>query len=246
MKIQEGRKPYQIKIDLFEGPLDLLWNLITKSKLDITQISLSQITEDFLRYIHLLKSFDIEVASDFILMAATLLHYKSRMLLPFESDLKDDENYSLPAELVQQLLEYKRFQQVADKLFTLEQETAEIFIRSSEQSVFEFADDDNWQEVNILDLLAAFSKIAEKFDQRKIESIEIDDISVEECIQRIKILGKLKTNFLFHEIFSAKPSKIELVATFLAILEMVKLKKISIRQHNIFGDIRIFFLDTNL
>lgn len=239
------KNKYLVKLDLFEGPLDLLWNLIYRSKLDIAEISLSQITDDFIKYLSMLKVLDIGTASDFILMASTLLHYKSKILLPVENEITDEPLISLPPELVSQLLEYKKYQQAALKLNDIEKISGEIFTRNIDQFTFDFADDDNWKEIDFLDLISAFSRFTKELDSADSRDLDLAEVSVEECITMIRERLAGEKNFLFTDIFPQMPNKIKLVATFLAILEMVRLKEIILKQHAIFGDIRIFMRNFN-
>ncbi len=233
---------FVVETGKFKGPLDLLWSLIIKSKLEITEISLSKITKDFLSYLSLMKILDIELSSDFSLMASNLLHYKSKALLPIESYVDENFEPPLPPELVQQLMEYKKFQQAAHNLESLEQQTNEIYIRKTEQMILEFPDDQNWKEVSILDLLTAFSKIAAGYqlEKKTIKKIVIKEYTVAESIAKIRNKLIFSESFIFLDLFAEKTEPIEIVATFLAILEMVKLKEIIIRQHTLFGDIRVF------
>ncbi len=236
----EESKPFQIKLATFEGPLDLLWSLIKKSKLDITQISLSEITAEYISYINMLKSLDVNIASDFVLMATTLLHYKSQILLPIDNEIADDYDPPLPPELVQQLLEYKKYQDAAYKLEHLAQNTEEFFARPNEQFVFDFEENGQWQEVSLLELISAFAKIAESYNVPLTQAIEVDEITVEESMSFIRDKLNKQQSFVFSELFLNKPTKIELVTTFLAVLELVRQRDIAIRQHQLFGEIRIF------
>lgn len=239
--MEQENQEFKVKLPTFEGPLDLLWNLIKKSKLDITEISLSQITAEYIDYINLLKSLDIDIASDFVLMASTLLHYKSQILLPVDNDLEDDYDPPLPQELVDQLMEYKKYQEAAHKLDELSENQGEYYPRGGTQFVFDFEEGrEGWEEIGLLGLINAFAQVAESFDLQLVKEVEVDEVSVEQGMEQVRSKLKSNNNFLFSELFGDKPSKVELVSIFLALLEMVRIREIAIKQHQLFGEIRIF------
>lgn len=233
---------FQIKIDQFEGPLDLLWGLIQKSKLDITSISISRITGDFIAYIALMKILDVDVSADFTYMASNLLYYKSKALLPIDPGLDEEYEPPLPPELVQQLLEYKKYQKAARNLENIEERSNDFYLKKNDQIMLEFPGDENWNDVNILDLIEAFTRITAKIGEKKsdLHKIEMREYSLDDSIAKIRNKIFSEKNFLFNDLFTGQTDALEIVTTFLAILEMVRMKEIVVRQHRLFGDIRVF------
>ncbi|HOO73063.1 MAG TPA: segregation/condensation protein A [Spirochaetota bacterium] len=240
----ESDDRYILHIDNFEGPLDLLWDLIKKAKIDITEVSLSQITEQYISYLKVMESINVKVATEFIWMASELLYYKSKALLP-SGDMEDEYFVPpLPPELIAKLLEYKKFQKASVQLRELYETRADIYTRDND--VEELIGTDEYIEVSLFDLLKAFADVIESQSVIEQEEIIFDEILVSDRIEHITSLLKERDVVVFHEIFSLRPSRAEIVATFLAILEMTKTGIVKILQHRIFGDIRVlrnFILD---
>ena len=228
---------YVLHIDNFEGPLDLLWTLIKKAKLDIAEVSLSQITEQYIRYLQLMDTLNIKIATEFIWMASELLFYKSRALLPTQ-DMEDEYFVPpLPPELIEKLLEYKKFQQASVQLKEQYDQFADIFERTN--NLEEILGSEEYIEVSLFDLLKAFADVVESQSVIESEEIVFDEILVSDKIEYITGLLKEKEMVLFSEIFSPHVNRAEVIASFLAILEMTKTAIIKIVQHKIFGDIRV-------
>lgn len=228
---------YEIHIDNFNGPLDVLWDLIKKAKIDITEVSLSAITEQYLEFLRLMESLNIKVATEFIWMASELLYYKSRSLLP--TDNMEDEYFTppLPPELIQKLLEYKKFQMTSRTLREIYDFQDNSFTR--ETPPVEPGEGEVYLDVSLFDLLRAFARILESHTTVEREDIIFDEILVSDRIEYITGLLKENEIIIFTEIFSVKPARPEIIATFLAILEMTKMKIIRVMQHSVFGEIRI-------
>jgi len=228
---------YIIHIDNFEGPLDLLWNLIKKSKIDIIDVSLSQITEQYLKYLQLMERMNIHIASTFILMASQLVFYKSRSLLP-AGEIEDEYFVPpLPPELIQKLLEYKKYQLLTVEFDKMIQMQSDIFIRNN---IITDINEEEYVELSLFDLLNAFTNVINKGELVEDEEIVFDDILVSDRINHILELLNGKEQILFEEIFSMKPRLFEVIVSFLAILEMTKGGLIKLLQHTVFGDIVIF------
>jgi segregation and condensation protein A len=230
---------YILHIENFEGPLDLLWGLIKKAKIDITEVSISSITEQYIEHLKIMESMNIQVAAEFIVMASDLLYYKSKALLP-GGEIEDEYFVPpLPPELIQKLLEYKKFQMASAKLRELFDHSSESFVRVTDQKGIEH--EPEMIEVSLFELLNAFAEIIDSA-AAVIEQKEIvfDEILVSDRITHVTELLKEKEQLLFTEIFSPSPTRAEIVATFLAILEMAKMRKIKCMQHRVFGEIRIF------
>jgi segregation and condensation protein A len=229
---------YLIHIDRFDGPLDVLWDLIKKSKIDITEISISGITEQYIGYLRLMEKMNVRIASEFIWMASELLYYKSRALLPSEE--MEDEYFTppLPPELIQKLLEYKKYQQ-SSMLFRDNYDfQSNVFTRHNAPPEPEKGEE-AYIEISLFDLLKAFANVMESQTTVEQKEIVFDEILVSDRIEYIISLLKEKDFIIFSEIFRSAPRRAEVVATFLATLEMTKTKIIKILQHRVFGDIRI-------
>lgn len=230
---------FKIKLQKFEGPLDLLLYLIRKAKIDIYDIPICEITEQYLNYLGLMKKFDIEVASEFILMTATLIYIKSKMLLPTEAEMDEEFTEDPRKELVEQLLEYQKFRMTALKLEEKEIFQEDLFFRKPAQMMIDFKDEENWVEVTVFDLINAFSRIVEFADYSQFIQLIPEEITVNMKIEEIMKRIEINYKFYFTDLFLPSPPKYEIVVTFLAILELVKSKIIKIQQHQLFGDIRI-------
>lgn len=228
---------YEIHIDNFNGPLDLLWELIKKSKIDITEVSISHITEQYIGFLKLMEELNVKIAIEFIWMASELLYYKSKALLPSEEI--EDEFFvpPLPRELIDKLIEYKKFQQTSQKLSNLFESQNNMFVRECDAK--EIIGQEEYIEVSLFDLLKAFSQVIESEGVIEKKEIIFDELLVSDKIEYIT--NKLKENeiILFHEIFTRRPTRPEIVVTFLAILELTKIGMIKVVQHKVFGDIRI-------
>lgn len=237
IKKSENDNLYIINIEKFNGPLDVLWELIKKSKIDITEISLSEITEQYISFIKMVEDMDVRIASDFILMASELIYYKSRVLLP--SGEVEDEYFTqpLPPELIQKLLEYKKYQKVSETLKNMYDVQNNAFIRkNSEEGIGE---EEYYLEVSLYELLKAFSNVLNSNITVDTKEIIFDEILVSDRIEFITEMLKEREFILFQELFSDKTSRAEIISTFLAVLEMSKTTIIRVQQHRIFGDIRI-------
>ncbi|MCP4136529.1 MAG: segregation/condensation protein A [bacterium] len=236
-EVPEKADAYVIHIDNFDGPLDILWGLIKKAKIDITEISISSITEQYIEFLKMMENLNVRIASEFIWMASELLYYKSKALLP--SAEMEDEYFTppLPPELIQKLLEYKKYQQAAADLRNEFDVQANAYSRSDDLS--SLGEDEEYLEVSLFDLLKAFADVLESQTTVEREEIVFDEILVSDRIDFIAGLLKEKEVILFVEIFSKRPKREEIVASFLAILEMAKTKMVKLFQYTAFGDIRI-------
>lgn len=237
---KEGDRPV-IHIENFDGPLDLLWGLIKKARIEITDVSISSITEQYISYLKLMEQMNIQVASDFIVMASELLYYKSKALLP-GGELEDEYFVPpLPPELVQRLLEFKKFQDASRSFRRMFELQADAYARAN--PVETGGAEPELIEVSLFDLLSAFAEVMDSTREIERKEIVFDEILVSDRIALITELLGEKEQVLFAEIFSQKPSRAEIVATFLAVLEMAKIKKLRIMQHRVFGDIRLLRAD---
>lgn len=233
---------YSVKLEGFEGPLDLLLHLIEKEEMDIYDIQISQITDRYLEYINLMEQLDLDVASEFLVMAATLLHIKSQSILP---QLTADAEYTLgdQGELVRQLLEYKRFKEASQALDIY----AERHILRYSRSPQLHADLDGTREFEIratlFDLLTAFKnvndRVAEIDIEETYETVEEETITVEDKIDFIDRQLTNANELLFEDLFPLSSSKVDRIVTFLAILELIRIGKIVTVQTDHFESIYI-------
>jgi segregation and condensation protein A len=222
-----------LHIDNFDGPLDLLWELIKKAKIDITEITISHITEQYLAYLKLMEKLNVRVATDFIRMASELLFYKSCALLP--AGQIDDEYFipPLPPELVQKLLEFKMFQNASRRLLDEFATSSNRYAR--ENKLDDIIEMDDFGEVSLFDLLKAFAGVIESQKAMEEEEIVFDEILVGDRIEYIKSIMMKRDVIHFPEIFSAKPSRMEVVVTFMALLELARTKIVRLLQQKIYG-----------
>jgi segregation and condensation protein A len=230
---------YQVKLEIFEGPLDLLLHLIKKEEIDIYNIPVSRITEEYLQYLEMLKMLNLDVAGEFLVMAATLLQIKSRKLLPVP--VKEEENaeeLDPYQELVRQLLEYKRFKEVAKVLEEKETEQQQVFTRPA-QKIERLDDEEYIIEASLFDLLDAFKNVL-KSSQIMVREIIQEEVKIEERVRIIREKLMEKESLSFEEIFTPESTRMEMVVTFLAMLELIKMREIRILQTRLFDKIRIF------
>lgn len=240
---------YNVKIDAFEGPLDLLLHLINRLEIDIYDIPVSEITEQYLLYIHTMKELELDVASEFLVMAATLLAIKSKMLLPKQEEIMD-ENSEFPAEddpreeLVERLIEYRKYKEAAQDLKSLEEERTLIFTKApSDLSAFASKGSQDIKELNVslYDMLGAFQKLLRRKKLQKPLTAKItkQEVPIEtRMTEIIKELKQFTGRKRFYELFPY-PDRGHIVVTFLAILELMKQKEINVDQEQNFSDIFI-------
>ncbi len=232
---------YKIKLDQFEGPLDLLLFFIKRDELNIYDIPISRITTEFLEYVNLIKMLDLEVAGDFILMASTLMHIKVRMLLPKEFDEKGEE-IDPRAELIKALLEYKRYKEVTEEFAYYESNQRKMSFRgnfSADEKVAVPEYDILLKNVTVYDLAKAFKHALDNFKEEPVHEVKRLNVSIEEQIAFIlsKIEAAEKINFL--NLVNEIKEKIRIIVTFIAILELVKMNRIKIKESPNFNDFMI-------
>lgn len=241
--------PYKVKIDAFEGPLDLLLHLINRLEIDIYDIPVAQITEQYLIYIKAMNHLELDVASEFLVMAATLLAIKSKMLLPkheenFEQQIDADLSFEEDPrdELVERLIEYRKYKEAAHDLKSMEEERSLMYTKPpSDLSDFAKEKQPETMEshVSLYDMLAAFQKLIRRKKLRRPITTKIarQEISIEKrMIEVMDELKQLKGRKSFNELFPY-PAKEHIVVTFLAILELIKRNEITFEQQENFGDI---------
>lgn len=234
-------EPYRVVLsDLFEGPMDLLVHLIKKNELPIYDIPIALITEKYLEYLKWMDALNVEYASEFIVLAATLTQVKSRMLLPMqESEEEDDDPRQ---DLIRPLLEYLQMKSAAEQLAQRDLLGEATFTRHPDTEQFLTNPDDQIIKVGLFELIDAFQRILEKIPEDAQIDFSADEISVKDKITQIADILEDRGSVTFEELFPENPTRTEVIVTFLAILEMVKLEIIRLVQHVNTGIIRLFYI----
>jgi len=232
---------YVVKVDNFEGPFDLLLYLVRNSKINIRDLNISEITGQFIKTLQNVP-IHIEATAEFIFTASHLLYLKSRTLLPEEISLLDEEPDER-REFIENLIEYQKFKN-ASQVLKQGLEISSVLIRRDSQLIIDFHDSENWEEISIVELIMAFSRVAKEVDKTVFRSAEMEEISIEDKIDEILNYLISSNQLMFDALFPSTFSKYELIITFLALLELVKMKKIFILQHKLFGGIKIMRRET--
>ena len=234
-------EPYRVELtDLFEGPMDLLVHLIKKNELPIYDIPIALITEKYLKYLKWMDALNVEYASEFIVLAATLTQVKSRLLLPAHEG--EDEDEDPRQELIQPLLEYLQMKSAAEQLAQRDLLGEATFTRQRDNEEFLTNPDDLIIKVGLFELIDAFQRILEKIPEGAQIEFSADEVSVKEKISQIADILEAKGSAAFEELFPEVPTRTDVIVTFLAILEMVKLEIIRLVQHVNTGIIRLFYI----
>lgn len=231
---------YNIKVPVFEGPLDLLLHLIKENKVDIYDIPIAVITGQYLQYIKMMKELNLDVAGDFLVMAATLIHIKSRMLLPVDEEASTEEQEDPRLELIQRLLEYQAFKDASLGLREKEEEWMNIFHREPVKDVEAEAESAEPElylfDVNLFDLLGAFKKILDTAPP-EIVRITREALTVKDKISHIMEMLENNDTVRFEDFFKEDRSRVQIVVTFVALLELIRLGLVRAYQENDFGNI---------
>jgi segregation and condensation protein A len=232
----------RILLPAFEGPLDLLLYLIRREKIDIHDIPIAPITRQYMEYLDLMKELNLDVAGEFMVMAATLIHIKSKMLVPLSpTEAEGDEEAVDPrAELVQRLLEFQRYKEAAGVLHHQAQIRAAQWTRPD--TVVPRFDDagEEMLEAGLFDLIAAFKELLERRKTLLAHEVEAEGQSVESRMEELLALIGVGQSLEFLELFAAQETKAAMIVTFLALLELIRLKHVKVYQRGLFGSIRVF------
>jgi segregation and condensation protein A len=228
---------HEFRLDSFEGPLDLLLFLIKKSEINIYDIPIATITEQYLEYLNYSTKIDLENITEFYLMAATLLYIKSRMLLPVEFAI-GDELEDPRTELVEKLIEYQKYRKLSELIEAKEQEGQWRLERKGSQPILPFPDEELWKQVTVWDLLKTFSSILSSYPAERVVDM-YEEVTVNEKITLIYELLDSSGEFMFNDLVIKKSSIMEVICAFLAVLELVKAATIVVFQNKVFGDILI-------
>ena len=235
---------YKVRLDVFEGPLDLLLYLVRKDEVDIYDISIERITKQYLEYLEAMESIDVEVGGEFIVMAANLLYIKSRTLLPadLQGPIEEEGEDEDPRwELIRQLIEYKKFKEAAGDLRDREELATKLFGRTPFAPPSDGGATLLAGEVGALDLIAAFQRVLDRIEKNKgsEREIEADRFTVSEKIEYVLKILPEKEALKFEELFAGQTTRGEVVATFLALLELVRLRHVHVEQEGAFGEIML-------
>lgn len=225
---------YNVKIEIFEGPMDLLLHLIQKSDLDIYDISINEITTEYLKYLDLLKELNLNVAGEFLVMASTLMQIKSGMLLPREEGEGQEEGPDPRSELIRRLIEYQKFKEVSRNLDGQFEAQRNIMYRGAPI----FRKEDQVLEVSLDKLLDAFKNVLETAETEVREYL-VDEIPVEVRIREILDILEESSFVTFEQLFPKKADRKLLVVTFLALLELIRLRQVRVTQTDNFHAIHI-------
>ena len=229
------QEEYKVQLEVFEGPLDLLLYLIKKEEVDIYDIPIERITNQYLQYIDLMRMLDLNIAGEFIVMAATL-----RMLLPPEERTELEEEEDDPRwDLIKQLVEYKKFKDAAIHLEALEERREDVYGRGSDAAQLGQGGDVALHDVSIFDLITAFNDALKKIKTEELKEIFAERFTVAEKIEVLVNLLKTRDRLPFADLFANAVSRHEIVCTFLAVLELMRLRQLVARQEKAFGEIQL-------
>ncbi len=232
---------YTVKLQDFEGPLDLLLFFIKRDELDVYDIPIARITREFLEYLHFMEDLDLEVAGEFVVMAAELMQIKVKLLLPPEPG--EEEEIDPRANLVQRLVEYKRFKEQADLMKQREEERMKLFDRgyraADEHVMEEETAEDLVRDVTFFDLIAAFKFAMDRMPKRFVHEVNRLNVTLEEQIAYIEDVIARRPEITFFELISPMKERIRIVVTFIALLEVIRAKRVIVRQLEPFGDLSI-------
>jgi segregation and condensation protein A len=229
---------YKVQLEVFEGPLDLLLYLIKKEEVDIYDIPIERITKQYMQYIDLMRMLDLSIAGEFLVMAATLMMIKSRLLLPPEERAELEAEEEDPRwDLVRQLVEYKKFKDAAIHLGGLEERRLDVYMRGSDAAKLGPESDVSLRDVSIFDLISAFSEALKKVKKEVLTEIFSERVTVAEKVDMLVELMKSSERVSFSSLFKEIVTRQEIVCTFLAILELMRLRQMVARQEGVFGEI---------
>ena len=234
--------PINVHINVFEGPMDLLLHLIKKDNLDVCEINIAEITKQYLDYLNVMKELNLEVAGEFLVMASTLMQIKAKTLLPSQAPTTEDEGPNPAKELIAKLVEYQKYKEASKFLDQKLEENKDKFYRAA--PIF-----DNGEKVinlQMFDLLAAVKRAFDRLEERKrIELLKVEEFPIESKMQKVVDLLKTHTWILLDDIFVGETKKRGIITCFMAVLELMKIKKLLARQDEQLGRIRIYLNPEN-
>lgn len=234
----EEKPGITVRLDAFEGPLDLLLHLIRREEIDIWNIPIAHITEQYLEYLQIMKDLNINLAAEWLVMASTLIYIKSKMLVPEE---KQEENEEVQGEdprneLVYQLLEHQKFKNAAEMLYSREEVENAVWNNPPEDAV---GDVNEIVAVSLFDLLKAFHEVVRRFEEQRVMELDHEEVTVEQKIEEIRNRLLVRDNLMFSALFAGSRSKMQMIVTFLALLELVRMREVWLYQKRAFEEIQI-------
>jgi len=232
---------FQVHLDNFEGPLDLLLHLIKKNKMDICSIAISRVTDEYLAAIDEMKNLNLEIVGEFLVMAATLIHIKSRMLLPDlkEGEESEEEEADPGEDLVLRLKEYEFFKKAAETLGNCSLLGRDMFVNPVKHPEDPVDDEWDFSDVGLFELMRVCRELWGKCDEEAFHQVAVETLSVSQRIEEICLLLAVKEIVEVTQLFPERPSPYQIIVTFLAILELVRVRRISFMQKVQFGPIEI-------
>lgn len=232
--------PYQVRIENFEGPLDLLLHLIKKNEINIYDIPIALIAQQYLEYVEAMKELNLNVAGDFLVMAATLLQIKSKMLLPVDESVENEEEGPDPREeLVRRLLEYKKYKEAARHLDGQEKLWREIFWREQESASSRETDETPLENLSLFDLVDALKGILDRQQGKHLLEITPDNLTVRDRMNVIVEMLESKDSVSFEDLFEGSCHRLIVIVTFLALLELIRVRVARVFQAETFGPILV-------
>lgn len=238
-----NRVPITVRLDSFEGPLDLLLYLIQSHELDISKISISKITDQYLAYVQLMQELNFDVASDFLVMASTLLHWKSRAILPKEEEESDGDESADdgpdPNDLIRQLLEHQLFLKIGDELGQMPRKGEDVFTRPNKRPPIERV----WREMNVTDLATSYQDTVIR-EKKRTTILKKETVSLSDRMKQFGEELEIGKPTALSSIMSKEPDRPEVVVSFLASLELARLKKLRVHQEKTYDEIYIELLET--
>lgn len=234
----ESEAAYEVKVGTFEGPLELLLHLIKKNEINIYDIPIALITQQYIETLDLMKSLNLSIAGEFLVMAATLIHIKSKTLLPpAEEEAEEDDPRR---ELVARLLEYQKFKDAAEQLEERESLWREIFRKEPSPSPELLPEEVPLVDLDLYDLLDALKHVLAKIPDKKVLQVTIDELTVKDRMQFLmERMGTIES-ILFDDLFEGIPTRHSVVVTFLALLEIIRLGLVRVVQGDVCGPLRLF------
>jgi segregation and condensation protein A len=235
-----GAMSVNVRLEIYEGPLDLLLHLIKKNELSVIDIPIATITEQYLATLELMQSLNLDVSGEYLVMAATLLHIKSKMLLPpdeVDSQDEDDDELDSRDELIRRLLEYERFKEAAKELEGRERLNRDVFTRSGQAS--QVAQEISFDRISIFDLISAFQHVLDRFPSESVHTVVLEPVSLRERMTLILDELHRRSPVVFQSLFEKARSRIEAITTFLAMLELIKMRAIRVSQSAGLGPIHM-------
>jgi len=233
-----GGSLHSVKLDMFEGPLDLLLYLIKKDEIDIYDIPIARITGQYLEYLQLMETLDLEIAGEYLVVAATLIRIKSSMLLPRDPQAEDEEDPR--DELVRALLEYRKYKEVSLELREREQQNRDVYGRSDLVNPLAVRKDEFVNDFTLYDLLSAFKDVLDRVEEEIYCEVAVDRVTVEQRIEYVEAVLASSKGIRFADLLDDNPTRNILVMTFIALLELLRLGRIGLRQNGPFADIWLY------